>query len=128
MRRNVCFTDHKRISLCLSSYTNDPLPATVTNYGHNKVKVVWDNGNIWRGSRCELLIHAIRGCQHENQKVVVDDYYFEAMLTSGRCINIDRVTRHEFLDGGKRVEVHSRTHGVFTFIIDKLDGWSVSYE
>ena len=126
MRRKVCFTDHQRIALCLSSYDNDPKPATVTNYGHNEVKVVWDNGNIWKGSRSNLLIKAIRGGQYEGQKVVVADYYFEAMLTSGRCVNIDRVTHHEILDGGKRIEVHSRTHGDFTFIIEKLDGWSVS--
>ena len=117
MRRNVCFKEYKRISMCLPSSCNDMKPAAVTNLGHNEVKVVWDNGKIWKGSRHVLLMQAID---------VVDDYYFYAMFTSGRWVNVAHVTHHELLDGGKRIEVHSSTQGDFTFIIDKLDGWSVS--
>jgi len=123
MRRNVCFTEYKRIALCLPSTCNDLKPATVKNYGSNVVKVTWDNGRIYRADRSVFIMQAVRG---ENQKVVVSDYNFEAMFTSGRYVNVEYVTHHELLDGGKRIEVHSSTQGDFTFIIDKLDGWAVS--
>ena len=121
MRRNVCFTEYKRLSMCLPSTCNDLKPATVKNYGSNVVKVTWDNGRVYRADRSVFLMQAVN-----NEKVVVDDYYFEAMFTSGRSVDVEYVTHHELLDGGKRIEVHSSTQGDFTFIIDKLDGWAVS--
>jgi len=50
MRRLARLTEETRVALCVQSFGNDMLPATVTNLGNGKVNVEWDNGSSLRGA------------------------------------------------------------------------------